>query len=141
MSPLSVTSVVVGYDGSRASDRAVRRAAEVLGDDGRVVLVTGSPALMSQGVTPEPLLDAPSPDERDEILSRGRDLLRQLGIEAHAVSSDENPATAIADTATAEAADLIIVGATGTGYVARAILGGTATGILRLAPCDVLVVQ
>src|SRR5919205_1783686 len=141
MSPRSVPTVVVGYDGSPASDRAARRAADVVGADGRIVLVAASPTLLSQGVTPEPLLDAPSPDERDQILARGRDLLGQLGIEAHVVASDDEPAAAIADAAAAEAADLIIIGATGSGYVTRAIMGSTSTAILRLATCDVLVVR
>jgi maltose/moltooligosaccharide transporter len=140
MSPMSVTTVVVGYDGSAASDRAARRAFDVVDGGGRVVLVTASPTL-SAGLTRESLLDSPSRSERDEILSRGQELIRQLGMEARLVASDGEPAAAIAETAAAEAADLIIVGATGTGYVARAILGSTPAAILRLAPCDVLVVR
>jgi nucleotide-binding universal stress UspA family protein len=105
------------------------------------VLVTASPTLLSQGVTREPLLDAPTSEERDQILARGRDLLGQLGTEAHVVASSDEPAVAIADAAAAEAADLIIIGATGTGYVTRAIVGPTPAAILRLATCDVLVVR
>jgi nucleotide-binding universal stress UspA family protein len=56
------------------------------------------------------------------------------------MASDDRPAQALAEAASTEAADLIIVGATGTGYVARAVLGSTSTAILRSAPCDVLVV-
>jgi nucleotide-binding universal stress UspA family protein len=141
MSPLSVATVVVGYDGSPASDRAARRAADVVDADGRIVLVTASPTLLSHGVAREPLLDAPSPEERDQILTRGRDLLGQLGIEAHVVASGDEPAAAIADAAAADAADLIIIGATGAGYVTRAILGSTPAAILRLATCDVLIVR
>jgi nucleotide-binding universal stress UspA family protein len=36
---------------------------------------------------------------------------------------------------------MIIVGATGTGYVTRALLGSTAENLVRQAPCDVLVVR
>src|SRR3954454_24539939 len=136
MYPLSVTTVVVGYDGSPAADRALRRAAQAVdGDGGRAVLVTASPALMSEGVTSEPVLDTPTADERDTILLRGRELLGRFGVDAHVVTSDDEPASAIADAATAEAAQLIVVGATGAGYVARAILGGTAAAVVRLAPC------
>lgn len=141
MSPLSLSTVVVGYDGSPASERAAQRAAEVVGPDGRVVLVTASPGLPSQGVVQEELLDAPTPDERHEILAGGQEFLRGLGIDADVVVSDDQPATAVVATARTEAADLIIVGATGTGYVARAILGSTPEAVLRMAPCDVLVVR
>jgi nucleotide-binding universal stress UspA family protein len=140
MSPMSLSTIVVGFDGSPASERAARRAAEVVDDGGRIVIVTASPPLMSDGLAQEPL-DGPSPEERDEILARGKNLLLELGIDAHVMASDDKPARALAQAATTEAADLIIVGATGTGYVARAILGSTSTAILRSAPCDVLVVQ
>jgi nucleotide-binding universal stress UspA family protein len=141
MSPLTVSTVVVGFDGSPAAERAVRRAAEIVAADGRVVLVAASPALLSEGPAREPLLDAPTSDERDLILARGEDLLRELGVEMEPVASDADPATAITDAANARGADLIIVGATGTGYVTRAILGSTPTQILRSARCDVLVVR
>jgi nucleotide-binding universal stress UspA family protein len=36
---------------------------------------------------------------------------------------------------------LIVVGHTGSGYVARALLGSTAENVVRGAPCDVLVVR
>jgi nucleotide-binding universal stress UspA family protein len=134
-------TVVVGYDGSPAADRAARRASDLVEEGGIVVLVTASPTLMSKGLTQEQLLDGPSRRERDELLVRGRDFLRQLGIEARVVASNREPAAAIAETAAAEAADLIIVGATGTGYVARALLGSTPAALLRLAGCDVLVVR
>jgi nucleotide-binding universal stress UspA family protein len=141
MSPLSFSVVVVGYDGSPASERAARRAAESVGDGGRVVLVTASPALTADRVADEELLDSPSAGERDEILARGRDLLSRLGVDAQVVASDAGAADAVVATARAEAADLIIVGATGTGYVARAILGSTPAAVLRMASCDVLVVR
>jgi nucleotide-binding universal stress UspA family protein len=141
MSPLSFSVVVVGYDGSPASERAARRAAESVGDGGRVVLVTASPALTADGAADEELLDSPSAGERDEILARGRDLLSRLGVDAQVVASDAGAADAVVATARAEAADLIIVGATGTGYVARAILGSTPAAVLRMASCDVLVVR
>jgi nucleotide-binding universal stress UspA family protein len=140
MSPMFLATIVVGFDGSPASERAARRAAGVVDDGGRVVLVTASPPLMSAGLAQEPL-DGPSPEERDEMLARGEHLLLQLGIDAHVMASDDKPARALAEAASTEVADLIIVGATGTGYVARAVLGSTSTAILRSAPCDVLVVQ
>jgi nucleotide-binding universal stress UspA family protein len=134
-------AVVVGFDGSPAADRAIDRAADLAGDGGRVVLVTASTRLESTGVVDEPILDSPSSEERDALLDRGAAALRERGIEPQVVATDGEPAEALVQTARDHDARLIIVGGTGSGYVARALLGSTAETVVRRAPCDVLVVR
>jgi nucleotide-binding universal stress UspA family protein len=138
---LTLKTIVVGYDGSLPSERALERAATVAATGGRVVVVTASPSLGSVGVVSEPILDSPPHDELSAILRRGRALLHQRGIEATLVATDSDPAEALSQAARDEAADLIVVGHTGSGYVTRALLGSTAANALRHAPCDVLVVR
>jgi nucleotide-binding universal stress UspA family protein len=133
---LTLRTVVVGYDGSPPSERATT----LLASGGRVVLVTASPSLDLPGVVSDPILDAPPSDERSALLRRGRALLRQRGTEATLVATDSDPAEALIQTARDEGAEMILVGQTGSGYVARALLGSTAENVLRHAPCDVLVV-
>ena len=53
---------------------------------------------------------------------------------------EANPAEALLSVARSEHAALIVVGQTGSGFVTRALLGSTATNVIRHAPCDVLVV-
>jgi nucleotide-binding universal stress UspA family protein len=134
-------AVVVGFDGSPAADRAIDRAADLAGDGGRVVLVTASTRLESTGVVDEPILDSPSSEERDALLDRGAAALRERGIEPQVVATDGEPAEALVQAARDHDARLIIVGGTGSGYVARALLGSTAETVVRRAPCDVLVVR
>jgi nucleotide-binding universal stress UspA family protein len=134
-------AVVVGYDGSPPSERALERAAALVGSGGRVVAVTARPRLTSQGVVSEPILDAPPADERSELLERSRMLLQERGIAATLVAADADPAEALIQAAREEEADMILVGHTGTGYVTRALLGSTAENVIRHAPCDVLVVR
>lgn len=141
MTGLTLRTVVVGYDGSPPSERALERAATLLASGGRVVLVTASPSLGSPGVLSEPILDAPPIDGRSALLERGRALLRQHRVEAALVASDSDPAEALIQAARDEGAELILVGQTGSGYVTRALLGSTAENVLRHAPCDVLVVR
>ena len=133
-------NIVVGFDGSAASERALERAA-ALADHGSVILVVAGPTIATRGVVPEPILDAPAAADRDALLQRGLALLPDNGPETRTVSSELPAAEALMAVARNEEADMIIVGATGTGYVTRALLGSTAENLVRQAPCDVLVVR
>jgi len=139
--PGPVKTIVVGFDGSPAAERALERAAALVAEDGRVVVVTAIPSVPPARTTDEPILDSPSQQERDALLERAAGSLRGQGIEAAPVAADADPAEALLQTARAEQADLIVVGGTGSGYVTRAILGSTAENVVRRAPCDVLVVR
>src|SRR5581483_2708456 len=134
-------TIVVGFDGSPAAERALERAAGLSGQDGRVVIVTATVTVQAAGIVDEPILVSPSPDERDALFEDGAGRLRAAGVAARAVAVDSGPAEALVEVARAEGADLIIVGSTGSGYVTRAIIGSTAENVVRQAPCDVLVVR
>ena len=133
-------SIVVGFDGSDAAERALERAADLAGTEGRVVVVNARPTAAQAPLTPEPILDAPSPIEQRNLLQRSRALLERRGTEASFMAIDGDPAEAILRVARSEHATLIVVGQRGSGYVTRALLGSTAENVLRHAPCDVLVV-
>jgi nucleotide-binding universal stress UspA family protein len=134
-------AIVVGFDGSPAAERALDRAAELAGDRGKVVLLAASTQLESTAVVDEPILDGPSPEERDAVLDRGAAALRERGIEPQVVAADGDPAEALVQAARDADARMIVVGSTGSSFVARAILGSTAENVVRRAPCDVLVVR
>ena len=141
MTGSTLTTVVVGYDGSAPSERALERAATLVGSGGRVIVVTARPSLPPSGISSEPILDTPSSDQRGAMLERSRVLLNERGISATLVAANDDPPQAHAQAARDEDAELIVVGHTGSGYVARALLGSTAENVLRHAPCDVLVVR
>ena len=134
-------TIVVGFDGSPAAERALERAATLSGAGGRVVIVSASVAVPGSGVVDEPILDSPSPEERDAVLEDGANRLRSAGVATTPVAVDSGPAEALVEIARAERADMIIVGSTGSGYITRAIVGSTAENVVRHAPCDVLVVR
>jgi nucleotide-binding universal stress UspA family protein len=136
-----MSTIVVGFDGSSAAERALDRAAELAGADGRVVIVTATVSLPPTAMSDEPVLDSPSPDQRDALLDRAAAALRGRGFEPELVAADAAPAEALTQAARDANADLIVVGSTGTGYVTRAIVGSTAENVVRRAPCDVLVVR
>jgi len=67
---------------------------------------------------------------RDNVIAE-RAILRGLG----------TPARQIADFAQQKGADLIVVGTHGRKGLGRLVMGSTAEGLLRWAPCQVLVVK
>jgi nucleotide-binding universal stress UspA family protein len=138
--PESTGSIVVGFDGSPAAERALERAASLAGPDGRVVVVTARPTAVPSRLTPDQILDGPSSGEQRDLLEHGRELLGARDDRAAFVAIDANPAEALISVARSERAQLIVVGQTGSGFVTRALLGSTAENVLRHAPCDVLVV-
>ena len=104
------------------------------------MVVTARPTAAQSPLTPEPILDAPSPTEQRDLLERSRVLLEDRDAKSSFVAMDGDPAEALLRVARSEDAALIVVGQTGSGYVTRALLGSTAENVLRHAPCDVLVV-
>lgn len=132
--------IVVGYDGSEQSMRALERAAQIAGEDGRVTLVTAGAILPS---SPRGDLDATADEleERRRVLLEGRERLAELGIEADVVEAVGNPADAIIETARDLEADLIVVGTRGRNVAARMLLGSVSARVVDRAHCDVLVVR
>jgi nucleotide-binding universal stress UspA family protein len=134
-------TIVVGFDGSPAAERALERSAALVGAGGRVVIVTASVSMPPAGVIDEPILDSPTPEEGEALLESAASTLRLRGIEPVLVAADTGPAEALVQAARTEEAELLVVGSTGSGYVTRAIVGSTAENVVRQAPCDVLVVR
>jgi nucleotide-binding universal stress UspA family protein len=87
-----MTTIVVGFDGSPAAERALRRAVALSGADGRVVVVSATVPMPASGVVEEPILDSPSGHERDALLQRAQTTLVGHGIEPTLVAADARPA-------------------------------------------------
>jgi nucleotide-binding universal stress UspA family protein len=73
-------TIVVGFDGSPAAERALERSAALVGARGRVVIVTTSVSMPPAGVVDEPILDSPTPEEREALLESAASTLRSRGI-------------------------------------------------------------
>lgn len=135
--------VVVGVDGSAASDLAVRWAAaqaELMKRPVRLVHCATSPVL--------PIIE-------DEDIAQQRvcddDVLRSAVALMHQVAADvdvtpehvEHLATGVGETLLerCEAADLLVVGAVGHGRLAGLVLGSVSQFVVRNAPIPVAVVR
>jgi nucleotide-binding universal stress UspA family protein len=140
-------SILVATDFSPAGENAVATAAS-LAKRGKsslsVVYVADRPPMFSQ-----PLLDRIGPEDPDELWTRearssiakllGR--LRRDLPEARGFVRVGTPWQEIVRLAGELGVDAIVLGSVGHSLVERVLLGGTAEGVVRNAPCPVLVLR
>jgi nucleotide-binding universal stress UspA family protein len=134
--------LVVGVDGSAASDLAVRWAAaqaELLNRPVRLVHCTTSPVL--------PLVEDEALAEQrangDDVLMSAATVMREVADVDVATDHVEHLATGVGETLIerCEAADLLVVGAVGHGRLAGLVLGSVSQYVVRYAPVPVAVVR
>jgi nucleotide-binding universal stress UspA family protein len=135
--PRLADSVVVGYDGSEASRRAVTRATAAAEPGGRVVLVTASPPSREL----EERIGARRARAVADLLGEAVALCHGRDVQVATRVVQAEPVDALVETARTAAAGLIVVGARGQSFVARALRGPVGEALVARAPCDVLVVR
>jgi nucleotide-binding universal stress UspA family protein len=147
-----VKTIVVGYDGSEASELALERVAELALALGAKVVVTSvetpvapEAALAGGYGVPATAIDVEGQqqarEERDRMLARARGYFEQRGIAAEVTAPSGQPVDEIIDVAERHAADLIVVGTHEPGLLERLFRGSVSQGVARKAHCDVLVVH
>jgi nucleotide-binding universal stress UspA family protein len=131
--------VVIGYDGSDAAKRALRRAAELAGDETVTVVSVASqlsgPVRGIQPYWPQEI------ENRRANLEEARTLLLEQGKQVHAVEGRGDPGTLIAEVGDRAGADVIVVGTRGQNVLGRALRGSVSTKVLRRSDRDVLVIR
>jgi nucleotide-binding universal stress UspA family protein len=134
-----VSRLVVGYDRTEASRRAVEWAASRVGPEGRLVLVHADRPLHAP---PDPL--ATNEERRrfgraivDELLLEGEDELRDLDLRVEI--SDRDPVRALLAAAEAHEADGIVIGSRRHSALRRA-LGTVTTELIVRSPVPVTAV-
>jgi nucleotide-binding universal stress UspA family protein len=125
-------TIVLAYNDTNDSDRALERTAELAGFYGAQVIVTSVVPVVVGGGVPE----SPGPE-----LERAAAQLRARGIEPELVEAVGDIAEAIVEVADARGADLVVVGTRALSQVERLLGHSVSEGVQRMARCDVLIVQ
>jgi nucleotide-binding universal stress UspA family protein len=125
-------TIVLAYNDTNDSDRALGRAAELAGFYGAKVVVTSVVPVVVGGEVPA----AAGPE-----LQHAGDLLRERGVEAELVEAAGEISEAIVEVAERVAADLIVVGTRELSQVERFLGHSVSEGVQRMARCDVLIVH
>jgi nucleotide-binding universal stress UspA family protein len=142
----SISTIVVGVDGSEGSQRAAEHGAAIARHwNAKLELVTvvrtpeGWWGIGGAPPSPEALSTALI-EGQQKILQDTVDHLDLDGIEFDTVEELGDPVGRLLAVCETNQADLLVIGRRGAGLAERVILGSTADRLTHLAPCPVLVV-
>lgn len=135
-------TIVIAYDDTDASRRALDRAADLArAFESRVVVVSVVAAVGTGPPGAGPLLALDSPARAADDMSAAKARLQERGIEADYVPGVGTAVDAILRIADDERADLIVLGTRDVGLVQR-LMGRSVSGaVVSRAEADVLVVR
>jgi nucleotide-binding universal stress UspA family protein len=135
-------SILVAYDDTEPSRRALERAATLAEAYGSKVLVTSIAPLVHS------LPRAPATPDRErpsrashEDLERATASLSERGISAETVEAIGDPAGAIAELAEKRGVELVVIGSRGLGPIQRLLGQSVSQAVSRRVRCDVLIVH
>tara|TARA_R110000787_G_scaffold217334_6_gene326174 strand:+ start:970 stop:1416 length:447 start_codon:yes stop_codon:yes gene_type:complete len=146
-----ITKILVGYDGSEASDRALRLACEIATKFGAKIEASHTPkdetvtyaaeAISGFYIGPSLAREDTMIAAAEEMASKARTVAADCGhkaLEVHIGHGD--PADDLLTRAKADGIDLIVTGRRGLGDLRGLLLGSTSHGISAKAECAVLTV-
>jgi nucleotide-binding universal stress UspA family protein len=133
--------VLVAYDGSDASGRALERAGqEVSQHGGELAVISVVPLQPSGPRSAGPVLGG-DVEEHGRELNDAAARLKSMSVDAATIEAVGHPADSIVDEAERGGFDLIVVGSSGHHGIARFLVGSTTVRVVTHAHCDVLVVR
>ena len=137
-------TILVGYDETEPSKRALARAAELAAAFEAKVIVTSVAQMLvgaaaARGVGPIDPVD--TPELHREELRHAAAFLEERGIQAEYTVALGDPAKVILELAEGNNVDLIVVGAREASLLERLLDPSVSGAVDRKAHCDVLVVH
>lgn len=159
--PLRTGPILIAYDGTPASEYALREAGTLLGSRRAIAVTVCKPGLgfelmelptATLGLPPAQLdirtaleIDRQVYEAAQRTAERGAALAREAGFEVEGLAVAEEVEITIAETilhvAIERDSQAIVVGIEGRGRLGEVILGSTSRDIVRHAPCPVVVAR
>jgi nucleotide-binding universal stress UspA family protein len=138
--------ILIGYDGSENSKRALDRAIALTSAKGaslRIVVAVNT-ILTVYG----PSAPYYPPGYQEQVMKEGRSLLdvamksaKDAGVKVSGSVQDGHPAEIILDLSESEGIDLVVLGRRGISGLERFLLGGVSSTVVSHSKCDVLIVR
>ena len=135
-------TIVLGYDDTEPSRRALERAGQLAqAFDSHLIVTSVSPILVGAGRSAGPVDSADPPEHHIEELAAARAYLDTQKIKATFVVAVGEPADTVVQIAKERGADLIVVGTREQRVMRRLFGQSVSEQISHHAPCDVLIVH
>jgi nucleotide-binding universal stress UspA family protein len=137
-----MNTIVVGYDDTEPSKRALERAADLAEKFGSRLLITSVAPVMIPSGHGSPGVDPTDPPKQHELeLQHAQAYLTGRNLSAELQPAIGDPADTIVEVADQNGATLIVVGTRQPSILER-LLGTSVSGaVSRHAHCDVLIVH
>jgi nucleotide-binding universal stress UspA family protein len=137
-----VKKIVVAYDGTEASQRALERAAAITqAFQSQLIVTSVAPVLTGIGRSAGPMDPVDPPEKHAEELAAARTYFESQGLSAEYVPAVGDPADTIVEVANQRGADLIVVGTREPGVLQRLLGQSVSSSVSHHAHCDVLIVH
>lgn len=134
--------IVLGYDDTDASKRALERAAQLTKAFGsELVVISVAPLAPGVGRSSGPLDSTDPPEKHAEELAQAKEYLDGEGITAEFAPAVGYPADTIVELAQERGADLIVVGTREPSFLQRVLGQSVSDSVSHKAHCDVLIVH
>ena len=137
-----MNAILLGYDDTEASKRALERAIELAKAFQAKLLVTSvAPTVQAAGRSMGALDPTDSPERHQAELEQAAAVIKAAGLSAELLPAIGHPAETIVQIAGDEGADMIVVGTREPGFVERLLGQSISQAVARHASCDVLIVH
>jgi len=134
-------TIVVGYDNTEPSQRALERAADIAEKFGSQLVVTSVSPVMQPAHGTAGLDPTDSPEQHHAELQQAHQYLAGRNLTAELQPAVGDPADAIVEVAGQNAATLIVVGTREPSFLERVVGSSVSQAVSKHAHCDVLIVH
>ena len=135
-------TILVGYDDTEPSQRALGRAIDLAKAFDAGLLVTSvAPTMEGSGRSAGPLDPTDMPDKHRAELEQAQKQASDAGVTAQQVLAVGHPAEVIVSLAKDHDADMIVVGTREPGFYQRLLGQSVSNAVAHHARCDVLIVH
>jgi nucleotide-binding universal stress UspA family protein len=135
-------TILVAYDDTEPSRRALERAATLAEAFGSQVLVTSIAPLVHSSPRSAASIDrGGGVGTAASDVGQAQAILEERGIAVESVTASGDPASSIASLAEEHRADLVVIGTRGLGPVQRLLGQSVSQAVSRRVRCDLLIVH
>ncbi len=136
-----MNTILVAYDGTDESKRALEHAASLAKTSDAKLVVTSVATVARDGRAMGGIDPVETTEAHQAMLNEALAAVGTEGLTAEGQLAVGYPADAIVETAKAVDADLVVVGSRELGFFERWLGGSVSDGVVHKARCDVLIVH